>query len=387
MILKKSHDMLYVSIFVTQRYQKNIETHIMYPINKYFKILKRSSIQILFLFCLLSSISCQNDELPEDNTALGKAFLNASENKNLRSLIVYKDGQIIKEHYFRNAGPNMAHDVRSVTKSITATLIGIAIDNGNITSVEQTIEPFIKPLTNLLKQDKANIKIGNLLTMTSGISGSDLSSVNEYESWKSSSNQLNYTLQKPMDHEPGEYFTYNSGASHMLSVILEQATNKSAKEFAKETLFQDLGINDHAWEKDKQGYFNGSAGICLTPHDMLKIGQLYLNKGVFNGKRVVSEAWINKVTSPQIPTRNIEPYANDYGYLWWLGESENIRYFFANGYGGQFIVVVPELNMVVVSTNEWSGVGGYTAGQQWYSTLSIIVKNILPIYASEQSSN
>jgi len=333
---------------------------------------------VLFIFVAAISFSCKEEE-EIDTTPLGQIFSLATENSNLRSLIVYKDGQIIKEKYYHSAGPNIQHDVRSVTKSVMATLIGIAIDKGFIKSDTVKMGAFLKPLASNIELAKANIKISDLLSMTSGISGNDLLGIAEYEDWRSAPNQLIATLNKPMVYKPGEYFAYNSCASHVLSIILTQATGMSTIEFARKYLFQPLGIADHSWEKDKQGYYNGSSGSSLTPHDMLKLGQLYLNKGTYNDVRVVSETWIDQVTSAKIATK-AQPYASSYGYLWWIGSANGHDYSFANGYGGQFIVVVPDLKLVVVATNKWMGVPGTTTSQQWYSTLGIIMNKIIPLY-------
>ena len=334
---------------------------------------------IILVMLLLICFSCKKEE-EIDNTPLGQIFSLAAENSNLRSLIIYKDGQIVKEKYFHSAGPNIQHDVRSVTKSVLATLVGIAIDKGFIKSDSVKIGAFLKPLIINIEQAKANIKISDLLSMSSGISGNDLVGITEYEDWRSAPNQLIYTLNKPMVYKPGEYFSYNSGASHILSIILTQATGMSTFEFARKYLFQPLGIADHSWEQDKQGNYNGSAGISLTPYDMLKLGQLHLNKGTYNDTRIVSEEWIDQVTSDKITTKGTQSYASSYGYLWWIGNANGHEYSFASGYGGQFIVVVPDLKLVVIATNKWSGVSGTTTSQQWYSTLSIIVTKIISLY-------
>ena len=113
---------------------------------------------------------------------------------------------------------------------------------------------------------------------------------------------------------------------------------------------------------------------------MLKIGQLYLNRGMYNGVRVVSEAWIDKASTFKITTKDIEPFGPSYGYLWWIGSSQSHGYFFANGFGGQFIVVVPDTRLIVVATNAWSNVPIDQANQQWTSTLNVIMNKILPLY-------
>ena len=342
----------------------------------------KNKIYICLLICLLitSCFSCKKTEEEVDNSPIGQIFSLAADNSNLRSLIVYQDGQIIKEKYYHSAGPDIQHDVRSVTKSVLSTLVGIAIDKGFIKSDSQKIGDYLKPLASNIDTEKENITIKDLLSMSSGISGNDLVSVSEYEDWRSAPNQLIYTLNKSMIHKSGEYFAYNSGASHILSIILTQTTKMSTFQFAQKYLFQPLGIADHSWEQDKQGNYNGSAALSLTPHDMLKLGQLYLNKGIFNGTRIVSEEWIDKVSSSIITTHNAQPYGPSYGYLWWIGNQNGHDYSFANGYGGQFIVVVPDLKLVVVATNKWSGVQATTVNNQWHNTINIIMNKIIPMY-------
>jgi CubicO group peptidase (beta-lactamase class C family) len=185
---------------------------------------------------------------------------------------------------------------------------------------------------------------------------------------------------KPMDRQPGQTFEYCSGAAHITSPLLTQATGMSTFQFAKQYLFQPLSINDHSWEKDKQGFYNGGAGVNLTPYDMLKLGQLYLNKGMYNGVRVVSEEWIKKVTSFKITTNGILPFGPGYGYFLWLGSTKLHGYYFATGWGGQFIVVVPDLNLIVVATNRWANLSTDIANQQWYSTQEVIIDKIIPLY-------
>lgn len=321
---------------------------------------------IIFLILLIPGLnSCKKEEEPDSR---------------YQSVIVYNDGRIISEKHYPPGDSESPRDIRSVTKSIMSTLIGIAIDKGYIQSENDKISNYISPMGENIDAAKANIRICDLLTMSSGIEGNDLTNVSEYNDWCRAENQLKYTLAKSMIHQPGEQFGYNSGASHILSVILTQATGMSALEFARIHLFQPLNINDHYWEKDNQGNYNGSAGLCLTPHDMIKIGQVYLNKGMYNGERIVSEGWINKASTFKITTNNIEPFGPDYGYLWWIGNTHGHNYYFANGYGGQFIVVSPDLNLIVAVTNNWAGLGSTKANQRWYSTLDSIINKIMPEY-------
>jgi CubicO group peptidase (beta-lactamase class C family) len=342
----------------------------------------RKPVPHLFIFLSIICLSCKDNTVGPDelSRALEDAFSLAGQNANLKCLIVYKDDHIVKEKYFHPGDSLSAHDVRSVTKSVMATLMGIAIDQGIIPSEEQKIGDYLRPFVSIPDSAKASIRIRDLLSMSSGLSGNDIPDVSEYNNWFNAPNQLEYTLNKPLIYQPGQVFGYNTGASHLTSAILTQAARVSTFEFAKRYLFQPLGIADHPWGTDKQGIYNGGAALCLTPQDMLKIGQLYLNRGVYNGVRVVSEDWIGKASTFKITTNGIEPFGPSYGYFWWIGSSSSHGYFFANGYGGQFIVVVPGLRLIVVATNIWSGVSTNTANQQWYNTLDVIINKILPLY-------
>ena len=333
----------------------------------------------LLLLLVLPQMGCEENTV-DTSAALEEVFLNAEQLPNLKSLIVYKDNSIIKEKYFHNGAADIEHDVRSVTKSVMSTLIGIAIDNGFIQSEDQTIDVFLDPLVGNLDSAKSKIRIRDLLSMSSGFYSNELASSSEYNNWISAPNQLLYTLSQPLVSQPGQTFYYNSGASHLLSIILTQATGMSSYNFAKQYLFQPLGISDHNWSTDKQGLNNGAAGLRLTPQDMLKIGILYLNGGIYNNTQVVTRSWVTKATTTKITTGTVLPFASDYDYLWWNGRAHSRNYFFANGWGGQFILVVPELSLVVVASNEWSGIPSAIAGEQWYNTLNLIINEIIPVY-------
>lgn len=342
----------------------------------------KTIVYLLFFNLSVINFSCKKEPVASPQLAcnLEEIFSSADDNPNLKCLIVYEYDHIVKEKYFQNGDSITPHDVRSVTKSVMSTLIGIAIDKGFIQSENQKIGEYLRPYVSTIDSIKANIKICDLLSMDSGISGDELTNPMEYNDWFSSPDQLIYTLNQPTINQPGQFFCYNSGAAHLLSAILMQATGMSTFEFAKQYLFTPLGITDHYWQTDKRGINNGGAGLALTPYDMLKIGELYLYSGVYKGTRIVSEEWIKKTTTFKITTNNIQPFGSSYGYLWWIGNIKSHDYFFANGYGGQFIVVVPDLNLIIVATNKWLGVPTVIANQQWYSTLDMSINRIISLY-------
>lgn len=337
----------------------------------------RSALLKWLIVAIFFSVSCRDNSI---YPSLDGVFERASEMVNLKALIVWKKDRIVREEYFNSGHPDSAHDVRSVTKSVMATLIGIAIDHELIASEDQVIGEFLEPLVGAFDSAKAKIKISDILSMTSGLEGDELADLSEYNNWALASDQLTYTLSKPLIHAPGQVFTYNSGVAHLSSAIITQATSMSTFQFAKDFLFTPLGITDHHWETDNRGIFNGGAGLELTPHDMLKLGRLYLQQGVYNGERIISETWIDNAVTSKIAAGDATPFGPEYGYYWWNGHLHSHDYYFANGWGGQFIVIVPDIELIVVATNRWSGVSSATARQQWYDTIDMIMNGIVVAY-------
>jgi CubicO group peptidase (beta-lactamase class C family) len=217
--------------------------------------------------------------------------------------------------------------------------------------------------------------------MSSGLDWKELGNVvSEYNIWVSSPNQVKYMLDKPLVTVPGQVFHYNTGAIHFLSVIIGLAGNMKTNSFAQKYLFDSLEIGPKNWLLDKQGYNNGGAGLYLTPADMIKIGNLILNKGEYKGKKVVSSEWINQSTKTQISTNNILPYLTGYGYGLWTGNEQGRDFTSAMGWGGQYIVVFPSLNLVISATCNWQGISEQTAGIQWTQTIDLIMKSVFPAF-------
>ena len=225
------------------------------------KTIKPSEMLLLVLVLIIFNGCKQNSVNPPevDNQKLNEAFTKAASFSELRSLVVARNGVIIKEQYFRTGGANTPSDVRSVTKSVTSLLIGVAIDKGFLQSVDQPIGQFIRPLVDTLSTDKAAITIRNLLTMSSGFTWNELDNQNEYNYWfYSAPNQVQYLINRALVAKPGQVFDYNSAAVHLLSVILTKATNMKTKDFAQKYLFDSLGFTIGSWETDDQGYNNGA---------------------------------------------------------------------------------------------------------------------------------
>ena len=256
------------------------------------------------------------------------------------------------------------HDVADVTKSITSALVGIAIDQGAIDGVDQRVLDFFPDVTDPDPKKEA-MTIGHLLSMTSGLTWNHdvRPASNSRNQMMRSGNWVQFVLDMPMAKEPGRAFGYNSGASHLLSAITQKATGKTALSFAEEHLFGPLGIRDVSWSSDPQDVNSGGSGVFMTQHDMARFGYLYLNKGIWDDRELVSSQWFEASTQRRVT----HPWWIPYGYQWWVYPAGP---FAAMGQGGQVVFVVPEIDAVVVFTG---GTGAPTT--LWPS--QVVTKDLL----------
>jgi CubicO group peptidase (beta-lactamase class C family) len=313
-----------------------------------------------------------------DATRLAQAYDAARLNHGVKCLLVARNGVLVGEEYFSNDGRDSLYHVRSVTKSVVSVLFGIAVDRGLIWSLDLTVKDLLSGLVDSMSATTGSITIRNLLTMSGGFQWEELRTDNDLAFWSNSNNKVAHVLGLPIADSPGTQFTYNTAACQLLSAIFRVTTGMSLYDFAMSNLFQPLGmLGARPWEKDAQGFHYGGYRLSLTPIDMLNIGHLYLNEGEFGGRQIVSAEWVRASTRAQISTANIMPYGPSYGYLWWVGRYGTYDYYFANGYGGQFIVNVPTLRLVVVARSDWIGTGR-TADEQWMQTMDIIMTRVLP---------
>jgi CubicO group peptidase (beta-lactamase class C family) len=267
----------------------------------------------------------------------------------------------------------------SVTKTFTGVLVGMAIEKGFIESVNDPISKYLTGIVTFPDQIKANITIDQLLKMSFGHSwnGTTTSSLFE-ECFYESEDNLQYIIDLPLVSTPGTVFNYSDGASHLLSVIISVATGTNTSDFAKTYLFDPLGIEKFTWATDDRGYPLGAAYLRIKPSDMVNFGNLILNKGKFDGNQIVPESWIDTMTTTKITTNNDVLYGPEYGYQIWLGTWSGHRYYMAMGWGGQFIFIVPDQELVVTSTCWTSDITYQEAGEHWTKIIRIIVEKIFP---------
>jgi len=344
------------------------------------------------------------DEANIDTNLITKAMNKVLRGKygEVHSVLIYKDGKLVLEEYFEGHkykwdAPNhhsdwmswerdTLHDVKSVTKSMTSVCIGIAIDKGFIKNVQQSIFDYLPEYQHLKKDRKEKITIEYLLTMTSGLEwdewGAPLSSASNdiVGLWFNCDDQIACILERPLVDEPGTDFTYSGGNMIILGEIIKNATDMMIDEFSQKYLFEPLGIDSSNWAvRFENGTIESAGGLWLTPRAMTKVGVTFLNKGVWNGKQIISEKWVEKSAIPfadndGINIPGVASGRHGYSYSWWTKSyshlGKDINMFNAGGWGGQKIMVLPELSTVVVFTG-----GNYTSKVKVFK---ILEKYILP---------
>ena len=285
-----------------------------------------------------------------DRALLADAVRSAEALPRLKGMIVSRDGQIVLERYWRGAGPDRRTNVKSVSKSVLSALVGIAIARGDLRGVDQRVAdvlperfgPRVEPV-------KRAITVGHLLSMTAGL---ESTSFGDYGAWVQSRDWVGYVLSRPMEAAPGERMVYSTGSTHLLSAVLTRATGQSTYAYARRHLAGPLGIELRPWQRDPQGIYFGGNDMYLTPREMLRFGELYLDGGAYRGRQVVPRAWVEESFRPR--TRSGWS-GHAYGYGWWAKESGGHPVYFAWGYGGQYVFVAPSLRMVAVFVSEADG--------------------------------
>lgn len=267
----------------------------------------------------------------------------------IHQLLVIRNGRIVLEAAFQPFQKNAPHNLYSCTKSVTSTLIGIAMGQGKIGGVDRRVLSFF-PDRKIAHRDarKEAMTLGHLLTMTTGFDWAEWgipygSSTNVSWKWSKSPDRVQFVLDGPMSADPGSRFNYNSGASHLLAAILRRETGQSPLAFAREQLFQPLGISEVSWPADAQGIQFGGTGLHLRPRDLARIGYLFLHGGSWQGRQIVPAEWVRTAVTSHVSASE----SQGYGYQWWIDLKGG---FAARGFGGQTLWVLPELQLIVVTT-------------------------------------
>ncbi len=335
------------------------------------------------------------DEVGLDGARLCEldAFLNAWPKRNIHAVVVVRRGKLVFERYFAGQderwtlgsgstrfSPTEKHDIRSISKSVTSLLVGIALAEGKFPPLDSPVIDFYPQYADLRTAEKARITFRHLLTMSHGLVW------DENVAWSDPKNNerlmfeakdpYRYTLEQPVALPPGMLFNYSGGATTLLAGALMKATTRKIDDYAKEKLFTPLGITDFEW-LDFAGSSEIAAfgGLRLRPRDLAKIGQLLASGGLWDGKRVLREGWVAESTKPRLNTE--APLWFYYGYQWWLGRSllrgRDLTWTAGFGNGGQRLFVVPELDLVVAINS-----AHYGSPLQGIIPIAILNRLVLP---------
>ncbi|MGW9686717.1 serine hydrolase domain-containing protein [Flagellimonas sp. 2504JD1-5] len=317
---------------------------------------------LLYPIFAILLIACQKDDaetIPEDSenptdviqdglniTLLQKAVKNASESSNFHGLLVIKDKKVVIEEYFRGKGPEDRFPIRSITKNFTSALTGIAIDQGLLPDLDYQIK---NTYPELAATSKEQITVGHLLNMSSGLKWNEEQEVVDLIELKIQ-DPINDLLSRDLDTEPGTIFNYNTVSPHIVTDIIAKKSGVSFKDYAIANLFNPLDISSFSWDTDPSGNVWGGLGLELRTHDLIKFGQLFLNKGMWNGKRIIPEEWVNLSSTAQI---DIPQSTTKYSLQWYVADNLDRKVYFGQGFGGQVLMLIPEENMMIVAVQEY----------------------------------
>jgi CubicO group peptidase (beta-lactamase class C family) len=278
-----------------------------------------------------------------DLEAVGRA---AADVPRLHSLLVSHRGTLVLERYLNGRRAAQHANVKSVSKSVISTLVGIAIEQKHIPSVREPIGTYFPGIL----RGEANastraITIEDLLSMRSGL---ESTSGRNYGAWVTSKHWVRYALTRKLETPPGAEMEYSTGNTHLLSAILSLATKKSTWQYAQEVLAKPLGFSLARWPQDPQGIYFGGNDMLFTPRQLVSYGELYLHRGRHGDRQVVPARWVD---DSFIPRGRSDFNDQMYGYGWWMREFAGEQAYFAWGFGGQYVFVIPRLQLVVVTSS------------------------------------
>lgn len=279
---------------------------------------------------------------------LAEAVRPAASLTRLRSLLVSHDGTLVVEQYFRGARAATPANIKSASKSVLSALVGRALVLGHLRDVTEPVATYLGPeLRTAADPRKRAITIEHLLTMKTGL---ESTSGRNYGRWVQSANWVRFALGRPLLADPGTTMEYSTGNSHILSAVLTRATGQSTWQFAQQALARPLGFTLPQWPRDPQGVYFGGNDMLMTPRQMVAVGEWYRNDGRLGTSRLLPDGWVARSIVPRGRSR----WGSDreYGYSWWIRDLAGHQAFYAWGYGGQFIFVVPTVNLVVVTTSD-----------------------------------
>ena len=334
---------------------------------------------ILTTSALTSSAGPRQEQPPETEPAVSfdRALEEAAQLPRLHSLLISWREDLLVEEYFNGTRPTRLANLKSASKSVMSALVGIAIQSGVIESVKQPIGGFFPDLlAGERNAGKREITVEDLLTMRSGL---ETTSNRNYGAWVLSPDWVRYALNQPLIRTPGTRMDYSTGNTHLLSAILTRATGNSTWRFARDVLAEPMGFSLAQWPRDPQGIYFGGNDMTMTPKQMMDFGRMYLSGGRANGRQVVPESWVEASFVGRTPSPRER--GRFYGYGWWIRQMAGQATYYAWGYGGQFIFLVPDLDLAIVTTSSSNpGEGRGRHLRQIYRLVEDLIVN--PITAS-----
>lgn len=313
----------------------------------------------------------------------------------LDSLIIIRHGYIVYEKYYNGYDEATLHDVASVTKSWTSASVGVAQAQGKLTNLDEPIDVLLPEyFSENQHEDKREITLGHLLMMRSGIMyDEDTLNSGGYGASEEllGKDLVAFGLTFPVAHEPGKAWNYSTLDTQLISAIIQEATDESLETFAASHLFRPLGITQFEWLSDAEKVTIGGGYLQMTPRDMAKLGLLYLHQGVWEDKQLIPAEWIKSSLMPQgngfyEPTGQTQQI-DWYGYLWWTWNPDwfhGYSSFQARGYGGQQVLVFPEIDLIIVTTANIENKPPEVANQQEEEIYGLIREQIFPALSERQ---
>ncbi|MBY0010715.1 serine hydrolase domain-containing protein [Paenibacillus typhae] len=296
----------------------------------------------------------------------------------LRSCLISSEGRLVFEHYREAGTAGELAKINSCTKSILSALVCIAMQKGLLPQPETLLAEFYPRLRQDRDPRKAAITLEHLLTMSAGFNWTEFGGQNSFPRMTRSENWIDFVLEQPLSHNPGGHMEYNSGVSQLLAALLAEGTGMPVARFAESVLFSPLGIEQYEWEQDPQGIHTGGFGLRLRPVHLLRFGQLYLQRGQWDQQQLIASELVDRSTQTALLAE--APRRGGYAWHWWTdsythsgdaaAETE-LHYYYARGYGGQFIYVLPKQETVVVLTQD-------NRGRQT-RTADVFRESVLPI--------
>lgn len=290
-----------------------------------------------------------------DSRSVAEMYLNAAELETLYSLLVIRNGYLVAEDYFNEGSVDQKDRIQSVTKSFTSALVGIALEQGCLSSVDQKMLDFFPEIADRITDPrKHQITIRDLLEMRSGYPREE----DDQALWDGLLSGYYPPLIEdfPLVSDPGTRFHYSNLSSNWLGIIVDRSCGKNLKAYAEEYLFSPLDVEPGEWGQDAEGHNNGCGDLHLAARDAAKFGLAYLNDGIFEGKQVIPADWVEVSLQTYSVNEAFVKRVGDfrdigYGYQWWSANAGDYRVNLAWGHGGQLIVLVDELDMVIVTTS------------------------------------